>query len=540
MSEYIKHTSCNTCGSSDANALYKGGTAYCWSCSTWSRHTDGDNNGGYWVSNIINDTVLDDQDFLKAEYKDIPSRKLSKDTCQWFDYRVGTFTGQLGKEAVSGIGCHYAPYRNSSGDVVAAKVRASGKRMTVIGSGKDLNLFGMHKYSPDPNRFITITEGEIDALSVVEAVGKSYPTVSIPNGAQGARKSIEKHLEYLRGFKHVVLAFDNDEHGKKATKQCLDLFDLDKVRVLYWPEGCKDANDMLVQGRKEEIKNLLWNAGVVQEEDIISFDKITLEDIRNTSYKGCSLPFPKLDDMIGGLRPKHLYTLAAREKSGKTLVTKEIALHLIEKENKKVGLIYLEGDAVLEAISFVAMQDSMPMWVVQDMLSDVEYSKAVHEKLIKFQDAGLYIYNHKGRIDMNTVYSKIVHMIKVLKVDLVILDNLSISLASNAVDSNERRAIDNMVYKLVSLVNNNPCSILNVVHMVKNRKGQGGEDSETISRADVHGSGAFAKFSHCLIGLERNTESNTTVIKVLANRDKGIEGYADVLSYNQKTGRYEV
>ena len=29
-------TSCGKCGSSDANAIYSSGTAYCWSCSTWS------------------------------------------------------------------------------------------------------------------------------------------------------------------------------------------------------------------------------------------------------------------------------------------------------------------------------------------------------------------------------------------------------------------------------------------------------------------------------------------------------------------------
>ena len=32
MADFVKHTSCDNCGSSDARALYSDGSWYCWSC----------------------------------------------------------------------------------------------------------------------------------------------------------------------------------------------------------------------------------------------------------------------------------------------------------------------------------------------------------------------------------------------------------------------------------------------------------------------------------------------------------------------------
>ena len=72
--------------------------------------------------------------------------------------------------------------------------------------------------------FITITEGEIDTLSVAQVQGKQYPVVSIPKGVVGVRHVIARNLEYLQGFKYVVLGFDNDEQGRLAAKECIDLF----------------------------------------------------------------------------------------------------------------------------------------------------------------------------------------------------------------------------------------------------------------------------------------------------------------------------
>jgi twinkle protein len=65
---------------------------------------------------------------------------------------------------------------------------------------------------------ITITEGEIDALSVSQAFRNKYPVVSVPNGAQSAAKALAENYEYLDKFDKIVLMFDMDKPGREASE----------------------------------------------------------------------------------------------------------------------------------------------------------------------------------------------------------------------------------------------------------------------------------------------------------------------------------
>ena len=53
---------------------------------------------------------------------------------------------------------------------------------------------------------MTITEGELDALSLSQAQGNKWPVVSVPNGAQGAAKAVAQAITWLETFDEVVFA----------------------------------------------------------------------------------------------------------------------------------------------------------------------------------------------------------------------------------------------------------------------------------------------------------------------------------------------
>ena len=74
-----------------------------------------------------------------------------------------------------------ANLRNSSGAIVAQKIRSPEKDFTIKGDSKDAQLFGSHNWSS--GRRLIITEGEIDAMSVSQVQDNRFPVVSLPNGA---------------------------------------------------------------------------------------------------------------------------------------------------------------------------------------------------------------------------------------------------------------------------------------------------------------------------------------------------------------------
>jgi len=89
----------------------------------------------------------------------------------------------------------------------------------------------MNKWRSGGKR-IVITEGELDCLSVAEALGGKYPIISVNNGAQAAKRDLKEHLEFINSYDEILLAFDNDEVGKKAIQECSSLFTPGKVRTV--------------------------------------------------------------------------------------------------------------------------------------------------------------------------------------------------------------------------------------------------------------------------------------------------------------------
>jgi twinkle protein len=500
----------------------------CPKCSSLGSDTTGDNlvvyaDGGrhcFACGHHEGEAFVNSQEeyFMAGDYQAIPDRKISQETCKFFDYEVGQ----------DGVGqVHIANYYNGS-QITGQKIRGvPDKRFYTKGTVS--SFFGQNLYAPHKEVFITLTEGEIDALSVAQVQGTQWPVVSLPNGAGSALKSCKDQLNYLKGFKHLVLCFDMDDAGRQASEEVSKLFDPGFVRVVNLP--MKDANEMLVAGRGQELRRAIFNAQPLRPNSIVKLNEITLNEIQESIQPGLRVCYPKLNYMLNGLRKQSLYTLMARAKAGKTTITKEIVLDLVNRGHK-VGVLYLEEDAVSEALSFVAMEEQLPQWKFNDALvENPNMVSKVQEHLKTYEDRGLFLYNHKGVIDSDSVHNTINFMVRALECEVIVLDNVSISIAGTDVTINERKMIDKMVYDLVKLINATKCTILTVVHV-----NQKGEAEEQLSRKDVFGSGAFLKFSRGLIALDK-VQDGLVQLSVLGNRAKGLEGKADLLKYDQTTGR---
>ncbi len=135
-----------------------------------------------------------------------------------------------------------------------------------------INLYGRgvksdrHCYLPGPLRGVfnfqaarageevILTESVIDACSFHQAgVRNSIPLYGI-NGFTG------DHLDLLKreGVKRVVLALDNDEAGRRATDSIRERLTAAGIeaRAVEWPEGVKDANEVLVSWSAELLKEI--------------------------------------------------------------------------------------------------------------------------------------------------------------------------------------------------------------------------------------------------------------------------------------------
>ena len=136
------------------------------------------------------------------------------------------------------------PYRRD-GKPYAAKFRAVAAKDWRSSHGVTRGLFNEDALR-DGTGPVVITEGEIDALSVIQSGYER--AVSLPDGWTedgGKRQVIIDAEAALRDAPYVIVAGDNDAAGASLPKVVANVLAGHDVRFVRWPDGCKDANDVL-------------------------------------------------------------------------------------------------------------------------------------------------------------------------------------------------------------------------------------------------------------------------------------------------------
>ena len=116
-------------------------------------------------------------------------------------------------------------------------------------------------------------------------------------------------------------------------------------------------------------------------------------------------------------------------------------------------------------------------------------------------------------------------------------------LVSAVSEGDERRAIDNIMTRLRSIVEETGAGIILVSHLRRVDGNKGHENGIEVNLSHLRGSQSIAQLSDCVIALERDQQSedaqeaNTTHMRVLKSRYTGDVGMATHLLYNRDTGR---
>jgi twinkle protein len=116
-------------------------------------------------------------------------------------------------------------------------------------------------------------------------------------------------------------------------------------------------------------------------------------------------------------------------------------------------------------------------------------------------------------------------------------------LVSATVEGDERRAIDSIMTRLRSMVEETGAGIILVSHLRRVIGNKGHENGIEVNLSHLRGSNSIAQLSDCVIALERNQqaddelESRTTRLRILKSRYTGDVGMATTLVYDKETGR---
>ena len=506
---FVRHVPCNKCGSSDANSLYSNGSYFCYSCRTYTP-AEGINlsQSPGTMTNVE----------LKGQPEALRRRGISQKTCQFFRIHREGDTLRF-------------PYFTSDGVLAGIKIKTKRKIFTYEGVSTD-TLFGQHLF-PTSGKRIVITEGELDAASCYEAMA-GWPMVSLPHGAASAKKDIQKQIPLLQGYDEIVLFFDSDDAGRKATEATAGILPPGKVKIARL-EAYKDPSEALQANDAEAIRKAIWDSKPYRPDGII--DGKNLLELVKTPQKPYDheYPFQGLNEKLHGIRYGELTTFCAGSGSGKTSIMRHIATDLLCK-GEHVGILELEASNRRTALGLMSTAVGKNLHLGEH--DEQELTTAFHNSIANWN---LYLFDGFGSFDPDVIYNRIEYLASGLECRVIFLDHLSILLSG--LDGDERRMIDTTMTRLRSLVERTGIALFLVSHLRRagNDK-HSHEEGGRVSLSSLRGSHSIAQISDSVVALEvdqqTDAERKLTTVRVLKNRYSGEVGIACQLSYDLSTCRF--
>ena len=446
-------------------------------------------------------------------YEFIPLRGLNVETLRKFD--IKTKVDPYGKPVALGF-----RYPNGS-----TKVRSLSHKDFYWAEGTNAvpGLFGADKFSAGSSKFITITEGELDAASIYQCTGT--PCVSVQSSGSAARDCTAAR-SFLNGFERIILALDGDARGREAAADVARLFDYNKVYQVKF-DKYKDANDYLQNEDGTELKRIWWNARKYQPDTIVSefqeFEKI----LKEPPQPGIPYPFPALNEMTYGIRTGETVLITAQEGVGKTELMHAIEYQILKETDDAVGAIYLEEPKKRHLQAIAGLELRRPVHLPDCNVEPSAVIAALQAAVEK--DERLHIYSHFGSDDPESLIDTIRFLVSARACRYILFDHISMAVSGLA-GEDERKALDYISTRLEMMVKELDFALIMVSHVNDEGKTRG---SRYISKiADIRIDAARDT------GSPDPTERNTTAITVSKNRYSGRTGPACRVLFDPTTYTY--
>ena len=268
------------------------------------------------------------------------------------------------------------------GEVVMVKYRAPKKKFWVTKNPRKVFYNADTIYGEENAKVITVCEGEMDCLAL-QCVGVS--AVSVPCGAPAINatsfsdidESFRNSGQIFDGIEKIILATDADAPGRKLEEELARRFGKERCWRVVWPDGCKDANQVLMEHGKDMLIECIDNAQPYPVDGI--YNVMGFRDKLMNLYEH---GLPK-SYSTGSFALDHYYTVMPGELTvitgipghGKSSFVEWLMINLIKEHKFRFGLFTPEHEPVETHIARLA-----------ELIDGKPFSKDVPENLRMSQE----------------------------------------------------------------------------------------------------------------------------------------------------------
>lgn len=499
----------------------------------WNCHNCG------WAGNTQEKkTFYEKRIYIKPEVK--PMSDLSQDVINWFNARGISEEALVANKVSEGLEwmpqtqkeentIQFNYYRGE--ELINVKYRDGRKNFKMVKDAEKI-LYGINDIEGSSS--MVIVEGEIDKLSFWEA--GVYSCVSVPNGGSG------RDLEYLVGvpddIETIYLAVDSDEVGRSLEKELGRRLGYDRCLRVRFPEGCKDANEVLIEHGAEALEECLKKAQPFPLEGVVNISDISvdIDDLYETGLERGETVGHKSFDQKFSFKTSQLTAVTGVPTHGKSNFLEHLCMRLSAQCGWKFGVFSPEHYPLQLHFSVLAEK-----FVGKSFRKDTQFpriSKYELQQAKDFIDSHYHFIRPDGDVfTIDGILDSAKQLIKRYGINALILDPYN-KIHADMNGKSETQYINEFLTKLTIFKQKYDIHIFLVAHPRKMGKDENGlYDVPTLY--DIAGSANFYNQVDNGITVYRDFSSNTTraYIQKVKFRHIGEIGYVD-FRYNLQNGRY--
>lgn len=385
-------------------------------------------------------------------------------------------------------------------------------------------------------RPVFVAEGELDALSIIEAGGEAV--------GLGSTTNCDKLVSLLKSKKPaqpLILALDADEEGRKAEDQLAEA--LTELQVPFYRYSlygaAKDANEALLLDRENFIAEVKA-AEQAQEAELEAAAEATKEEYLKTSAAAhiqeflhgiadsvntpaISTGFRNLDRILDGGLYEGLHILGAISSLGKTTFLLQVADQLAQ-QGQDVLVFSLE----MARSELIAKSISRHTYLLADVTAHAKTTRGItagaryanynqtekqiiQKAVAAYKEYAPHLFIHEGVGDIGVEQVKetvLQHITITGRKPVVIIDYLQI-LAPYELRASDKQNTDKAVLELKRLSRDYKIPVIGISSFNRDSyKSGGGANQGKVSMTDYKESGAVEYSADVLLGLEFASAGN--------------------------------
>lgn len=377
-----------------------------------------------------------------------------------------------------------------------------------------------------------ITEGEMDALSFYE-VG-FHNVISVPNGANANLDYLDDFIEdYFDDKETIFIASDTDTKGVELRDELLRRFGAERCRVLEYGQGCKDANEHLMQYGAESLKKALLSAPEIKLEGVFTvsdFEESLDALFEHGMQKGVTIGHECFDRLCS-FETKRLLTVTGIPGSGKSEFIDEIA----ERLNMRYGWRFAYFSPENAPLAYHASKLIEKFTGKKFSKSTLTYGE--YKQVKQHLETDFFFISPKDDYKLETILERAKFLVRRKGIKALVIDPYN-RLEDESDGMSETKYISRQLDRLTNFAQQNDVLVILMAHPTKQTKNKDGV-IEAPTLYDISGSAHFYNKTDFGIVVHRNRVENTVevIVQKVKFRHLGEVGTA-LFKYNLNNGRY--